>query len=712
LAHPSQEDVLKMPANIGLYSYSTALLAYALLSLAVFVNPAKHRLRSQVLAASTLTTLWAGTIVVSSLLTYPQVKLMQLAEVARNAAWCFLLLQLLAQRLQGSDHILATSRWMLWFVGAFTLVLAALFTTPALSRAFSLGEDLYSDVAFAAWLSMAILGLLLLEQIYRNSSEAERWAVKYLCLGLGFVFAYDFFMYAQALLFRELDPALWQARGVVIALAAIFLAVGFGRIDRTTDSRNLHLSRHVVFHSVTLLAAGIYLIIMALAGYFIRYLGGNWGGVLQITFLCASGLLLLALLFSGQIRARTRVWLSKNFFSYKYDYRSEWLQFTQTLAEGGSDIPVNIIRAMADLTKSPAGLLWSKSETGAYKVAATWDIDEPGATEGLSELARWLQKSEWIINMKEWRQAPDVYENLELPQFLTEIPRAWLIIPLLFGKELQGILLLHESDLQTEINWEDRDLLKVAGRQAASHLAQYQANQALIESRQFEAFNRLSAYVIHDLKNILAQQSLIVSNAEKHRDKPAFIDDALNTVQNSVERMTRLMEQMRSGVRGLETKNVDLGQLLLEAVGNRQKTAPCPILTAPADTILVAADREQLGTVFTHIIQNAQEATAKTGRVEVRLFPQATQAVVEIKDNGIGMDADFLRNRLFKPFDSTKGLTGMGIGAFESREFIRKLGGNIEVNSSPGAGSLFRIVLPCANQGTEKDVITKEAKGE
>jgi putative PEP-CTERM system histidine kinase len=701
-----------MPANIGLYSYSTALLAYALLSVVVFVNPANQRLRHQLLAASTLTTLWAGTIVASSLLTYPQVKLMQLAEVARNAGWCFLLVQLLAQRLQDSDHILATSRWMLWFIGAFTLVLAALFTTPALSRAFSLGEDLYRDVAFAAWLSMAILGLLLLEQIYRNSSEAERWAVKYLCLGLGLLFAYDFFMYAQALLFRQLDPTLWQARGIVIALAAILLAVGIGRIDRTTDSRNLYLSRHVVFHSVTLLAAGIYLIIMALAGYFIRYLGGNWGGVLQITFLCASGLLLLALLFSGQIRARTRVWLSKNFFSYKYDYRAEWLQFTQTLAEGGSDIPVNIIRAMADLTNSPAGLLWSKGETCAYKVAATWDIDEPEATEGLPELAQWLQKSEWIINMKEWRQAPDVYENLELPQFLTEIPRAWLIIPLLFGKELQGILLLHESDLQKEINWEDRDLLKVAGRQAASHLAQYQANQALIESRQFEAFNRLSAYVIHDLKNILAQQSLIVSNAEKHRDKPAFIDDALNTVQNSVERMTRLMEQMRSGVRGLESKKVDLGQLLQEAVDNRQKTAPGPILTVPADTILVAADREQLGTVFTHIIQNAQEATAKTGRVEVRLLSQVTQAVVEIEDNGIGMDADFLRNRLFKPFDSTKGLTGMGIGAFESREFIRKLGGNIQVSSTPGAGSLFRIVLPCANQGAEKDAITKEAKSE
>jgi putative PEP-CTERM system histidine kinase len=339
-------------------------------------------------------------------------------------------------------------------------------------------------------------------------------------------------------------------------------------------------------------------------------------------------------------------------------------------------------------------------------------MEEPVGTDGLPALAGWLQKSEWIIDMKEWRQAPDVYEDLAPPTFLAETPRAWLIIPLLFGERLQGILLLRESDLQTEINWEDRDLLKVAGRQAASHLAQYQANQALVESRQFEAFNRLSAYVIHDLKNILAQQSLIVSNAAKHRDNPAFIDDVLDTVQNSVGRMTRLMEQMRSGVRGIASKNVNLGELLREAVDSHSKTGPCPILSTPEESLLVVADREQLATVFTHIIQNAQEATTRDGQVTVRAFEGEHHVTVEIEDDGIGMEEDFLRNRLFKPFDSTKGLTGMGIGAFESREIVRKLGGDIQVASTPGAGSLFRIVLPCADRAPDTLAINKEKSGE
>jgi len=701
-----------MSANIGLYSYSTTLVAYLLLASIVFLTRRGRPLGWSLVMASSLTAVWAGSIVLSALLTYPQVKLMQLTEVARNAAWCFVLLEFLGLRLQGSDHILASKRWIPWFIGGFAVILAALFATPSLSRTFSLPGDIYSDVAFAAWLAMAVLGLLLLEQIFRNSTEAERWSIKYLCLGLGFVFAYDFFMYAQALLFQQLDPALWQARGIVIALAAIFLAIGIGRGDRSEGTRNLYLSRNVVFHSVTLLAAGLYLVLMALVGYFIRYLGGNWSGVLQIIFLCASGLVLLSLLFSGQIRARTRVWLSKNFFSYKYDYRTEWLQFTQTLAHGGDNIPENVIQAIANLTKSPAGLLWNKTESGTYKLAAHWEMEEPEVDHGLPEFAAWLQKTEWIIDLREWRQSPDLYEGLELPTFIEAIPRAWLISPLLFGEELQGILLLRESDLQTDVNWEDRDLLKVAGRQAASHLAQYQASQALVEARQFEAFNRLSAYVVHDLKNILAQQSLIVSNAVKHRNNPAFVDDVINTVENSVERMTRPMEQMRSGIRGIESQAVDLGELLAESVQGRQKTAPCPALEVPPKPLMALADSEQLGTVFSHLIQNAQEATDRTGQVTVRLLAQADHAVIEIEDSGIGMAEDFVRNRLFKPFDSTKGLTGMGIGAFESREIVRKLGGDIRVSSTPGTGSLFRIVLPCAAENEGANAMNEEALGE
>ena len=684
-----------MLTNIGLYSYGAAFLIYTLLGAQVFLTRHNRSLAKPLLVASVLTAVWAGVVAGSTLLPYPQVPLIQLSEVARNAAWCFLLLQVIRVRLQGSDHFLASSRWIPWFGGGYAIVIVVILVAPAITSAVPLADELGPNMVFSAWLAMAIFGLLLLEQIFRNSNEDERWSIKHLCLGLGILFAYDFFMYAEALLFRQLDTNLWQARGIVISMTAIFVGIGFGRIDRPDNTQRIYISRHVAFHSVTLLAAGVYLLAMALAGYFIRYLGGSWGGVLQIIFLCATGLLLIALLFSGQIRARTRVWLSKNFFSYKYDYRVEWLQFTQALAKGGNDVPENIIRAMATLAKSPGGMLWSRSEENRFIFTENWGMADPGSIGNLHNLPHWLQESEWIIDLREWRRAPDLYEGLELPIFFEDIPRAWLIIPLLFGEQLQGILLLRESDLQPNLNWEDRDLLKVAGRQAASHLAQYQANQALVESRQFDAFNRLSAYVIHDLKNILAQQALIVSNAEKHKRNPEFVDDMIMTVENSVNRMTDLMEQMRSGVRGTAPKELNLPELLQEVVISRESHEPKPRLTIEPGEFIVMSDNERLQTVFGHLIQNAQEASNSMGQVNVRLCEENGAAVVEIEDNGKGMDAEFLKTRLFKPFDSTKGLTGMGIGAFESREFIRSLGGDIKVESEPGHGSLFRVFIPC-----------------
>ncbi len=685
--------------NIGLYSYGTALLAYTSLVILILIKRRKNPLSGVLLIASGITALWAAIVTTSTVLQEPQVLLMQLAEVARNSAWIFMLLKLIGLRLQGTNHILNTQRWIPWFAASICLIVVILLGSEYLVNILSPVYDLSLYTNFSTWIAMSIVGLLLLEQFFRNSNENELWATKHLCMGLGILFAFDFFMYAEALLFRQLDQNVWQARGIVTTMAALLIAISISRNDLSetqTTARGIHLSRHVAFHSLTLMVSGIYLITMALAAYFIRYLGGSWGGVLQIAFLCASGLTLIVLLFSGQIRARARIWLSKNFFSYKYDYRLEWLQFTQTLASGIHDIPESVTRAVANLAKSPAGILWCRADDGRFNFVTNWEMPAPSADIDLQELARWLESNQWIIDLHEWRHAPDIYRNLELPTVLTLLPRAWLIIPLLFGDRLQGILLLRESDLVRDLNWEDRDLLKVAGKQAGSHLAQYQSDQALVESRQFEAFNRLSAYVIHDLKNILAQLSLMVANARKHKHNPDFVEDMVDTVSNTVSRMNKLMVQLRSGTGHKDLQEFELAELLTQVVTQNSLRAPIPKLLLPNHVLTVKCDRERLQTVFGHLVQNAQEACDKNGEITIRLIPNEGSALVEIEDNGSGMDEHFIQHRLFKPFDSTKGLTGMGIGAFESRDFIRSIGGNISVQSTPGLGSLFRVYLPSA----------------
>ncbi|MDP5052667.1 MAG: PEP-CTERM system histidine kinase PrsK, partial [Congregibacter sp.] len=454
-----------------------------------------------------------------------------------------------------------------------------------------------------------------------------------------------------------------------------------------------------VFHTVTLMGAGLYLLCMAVIGYFIKYLGGSWGGVLQVSFLAGSAALLFMLLFSGTLRARLRVWLSKHFFSYRYDYRVEWLRFTQELA-ALEDVPAGVVSTMATITQSPGGLLLHQGSTGGQLTElATWELDDPASRE-LGMLPAWISKSAWVIDLMEWRRSADLYGDLQLPPWLAQHETIWLIVPLFFQDSLEGLLMLTRTDLKDSVNWEDRDLLKTAGRQAAALLAQQRASRAVVEARQFDAFNRLSAYVIHDLKNILAQQSLMVSNAQKHRNNPAFIDDMISTVENSVNRMQRLMDQMRSGMRSAEPAVVELGGLLGQVVNTRRISQPQPHL----DTITsarVVADRERLGTVFGHLIQNAQEATADDGAVTVTVDVSGSTASIVIEDNGSGMTENFIRQRLFKPFESTKGLTGMGIGAFESREYVRQLGGDITVTSIPGQGSRFTVSLPLAEDLTD-----------
>jgi len=257
------------------------------------------------------------------------------------------------------------------------------------------------------------------------------------------------------------------------------------------------------------------------------------------------------------------------------------------------------------------------------------------------------------------------------------------------------------------VNWEVMDVLKTAARQAASYLALDQAARALADARQFEGFNRLSAFVVHDLKNLIAQLSLVARNAERHRHNPAFIDDAMDTIKNSVAKMNRLLAQLRSPDQRTASARIDLVALVEDAVRLRSVQEPVPKLELLADERLsVRADADRLGAIVAHVIQNAQEATPRDGRVIVRVGRLDDHAAIDVDDTGSGMDADFVRERLFKPFDSTKGLTGMGVGAYDARELVSSLGGRVIVDSEPGRGTRFRMLIPVELTETVGDVAT------
>lgn len=552
------------------------------------------------------------------------------------------------------------------------------------------------NALYAGLLALSVAGLVLVEQIMRNAHVESRRAVKYLCIGLGLIFVYDFYLYSNALMLQILDARLWNVRGFVNAMAVPVLAVAIARDPRL--SLDIFVSRRMVFHTTALLGTGLYLLAMGVGGYYIKTHGGEWGTVIQVIFLVAAGLILMVLLFSGRVRASLRVLINKHFFHYKYDYRDEWLRFIQTLSSGQPDdhLRERAIHSIADIIDSPGGVLWMR-EMGRFVPVASWQMDvSVNDTVALDDpLIAFMSAHEWLIDLDELERDPELYDNLGLPAWLIGMSRAWLVVPLIVHGHMHGFIVLARSLAQRHFNWEDSDLLKTAGRQAAVHLAQLEASRALAEAKQFEACNRLSSYVMHDLKNLIAQLSLVVTNAAKHKGNQHFMEDAIITVDNSVQKMNKLLEHLRSDSMQVQESNyLDVCSMLDEVVEIMSNNSPVPRLDCQAAGIHIQADHDRCGAMVGHLIRNAQDATPPDGQVIVRLFKREDRAIIEVQDTGSGMDEMFIKEHLFKPFHSTKGKTGMGIGVYEVREYVYKLGGDLEVISRIDEGSTFRISLP------------------
>jgi putative PEP-CTERM system histidine kinase len=387
--------------------------------------------------------------------------------------------------------------------------------------------------------------------------------------------------------------------------------------------------------------------------------------------------------------------LMKTFLQYKYDYRKEWLRFISTLSKSGlEDVGAAAVRAVAQIVNSPGGVVWIKERgSEAYLPTGSWRCSIPNVAPISNEsgLVRFLEDRQWIVDLEEMKRYPDRYENLEIDSSLQSGGNWWLVVPLFLGKRLYGFIVLLEPRVVPSLNFEDHDLLRTVGRHVGMHINQAESDKRLAESRQFGAYNRLTAFLMHDLNNLIAQQSLVVKNAEKFRNNPKFVDDTFDTITHSVARMNRLMEHLTSASKSPKVSQTDLRDALKKAVDRCQMRRPLPSLDMDPDPIMLTADPERLTSVFEHIIRNAQDATDEDGRIDVAATVDGNTALVSIQDNGQGMSADFIRERLFRPFDSTKGSQSMGIGAYQARDYVRSLGGQIEVVSSVGAGTTFRV---------------------
>ena len=672
-------------ASIG---YAIAMFVFALLT-ALLLSRWKNNPKSQLLAiACGGTAVWGAILALQGIgyLRSPFVTV--LIEWLRYLAWLIALIAILRNIDPSRLAERIASRY-----GVIVLMFAGIPYVFYVARSLD-PLPLVAIVGAGFFLSVLILSAT--EQVYRNAIVDSRSGLNYFCVAIAIIFVFDLVSFVLAIAGAATETEYWAARGFVNAMFAVPLGVGVLRTFRL--SFDVQLPRQIVFYTFGLTAVVIYFVLTVMGHYYIRTYGGSWADIAGVVFIVAAIGFVAMLLVSPSTRARVRVFVMKTFFQYKYDYRKEWLRFISTLADTGRDnVPTTAIRAVAQIVNSPGGVVWLQEREGeAYLAVGAWRCNTPtvAPVEQNNSLIQFLQERQWVVDLLEMKQDPAPYEDLELERWLDEGDDWWLIVPLVLGSRLLGFILLLEPRVVPKLNFEDHDLLRTVGRHVATHINQAESDRRLAESSQFGTYNRLSAFLMHDLNNLIAQQSLVVKNAERFRQNPKFVDDAIGTIAHSVFRMKRLMEQLSNRSDPPENQNTSLQDVLAKAVKRSEPRLPRPVLSLAEVEIAVKADPERLTTVFEHLIRNAQDATAKDGEIAIQVEVQDGAARVSIADNGCGMTPEFIRERLFRPFDSTKGSQSMGIGAYQAREYVRMLGGHLTVTSEVGNGTTFDLRLP------------------
>lgn len=697
--------------DFGLISYSAAALAFALLAILIMTRYLRRNTDRVLLLSALLSFFWASSLVTQQVWSEPSFMVRYLLELLRDAGWVLVMLTLL----YNADRLSRIATQMRRYLGLLTFIVLFLLVTLAVLEMLLNVPLISGRLKIVGQIALSLLGICLVEQIWRNSLQSGRSSIRYLCIGVLTLFAYDFFMYTDALLFGQISSAFWDARGLVNALVAPLMGVTM--INSRKQPVEFQLSRNAMFHVGGLVFAGIYLVFASAGGYYVRVLGGEWGDALQILFVTIALAFLSMLLTSRRFRARLMMFISKNFFDYKYDYREEWLKMTRELADlrDTPPLPERVIRILAGLVESSSGALWVRDEDGNFMLQSAINMAPPRFTsiDGNAELTRFFSEREWIIDLGEYHSDPVRYNLLEIPDPILNFSKGWLVIPMYLGNSLYGIALIGQSNARVELNWENFDLVRVVARQTCNLLAQADAQNRLSRAMQFEAVSKASAFMVHDLKTLIAQLTLLVRNAGHHRNNPAFIDDMISTTEHAVQKMSNLVDHIRKPAGEQSSRYpLDLRRLIGELADHYARNRPAPRVLGPEDPVLVEADQDQLKSVLGHLIQNAQDATPPDGEVTLTLKTSTGHVVLFIQDSGTGMTEDFIRMQLFKPFESTKGLTGMGIGAYQAREYVRQIGGNIDVTSEPGMGSCFSILLPTVKTPPRAaDVVTNPVAG-
>ena len=663
--------------------FGTCAAVYGALGLLILVR-ARHQTGLLLALCCAITAGWAAVVVLFA--DEPLGGVAGAADLLRGLCWYGFILHLYRRSVTPAGQ--AGQAFLLVGVLIAAVSAYAAWSQPPLyyGRATLLSEGILVRIG------LAVAELLLIENLYFNMPRHARWHVALPCVLLGGLACFDILRAGDLVLFYQGRESLDNARVVAMIIVAPMLMVAAAREQRW---RPVQLSRTAVFHSATLVLSGVVLLALSAAGEAFRQFGPDWAWLAKISLLFAGLIGIGVVLTSGSARSRLRRGVLEHFFASRYDYRRQWLDSIDTLSDAGVALHSRAIRAVADVVDSPNGALFLRDGPhGEFAWSGSWNMPSAAAAVSAQDaLVAAMRGGEWVA------LAPG-------SPALAMLGPAWLAIPLLHRQEHVGFVVVGPPRAPFTLEQEVYDLLRILGREVATYIAEQRATQVMLQTRQLHDYSKRFAFVAHDIKNVSSQLSLLLSNAERHIANPAFQQDMLQTVGASVAKITALLRRLdapeadRTPTALTPTPRLEA----LVATFRRVRRQPV-VLEHDGSTGTVAMGADAFDACVTHLLNNAVEASDGV-EVVVRVRHEVGQVVIEVADRGPGMTEDFVRDRLFAPFTTSKE-AGSGIGAFQARELLQEVGGALEVESRPGAGTTMRIRLTRVDRGvTAAPVLT------